>query len=221
MPQASTDFRPSQHGFAFANHWPEGMPIFEIPTPLGRIPVGNARLGLCGGMVFSALDYFLDHRPVPIVANRAIFRYIARRQVESLTLPFGAIRYYAWQARRELLTRTRTIEWPRIRASIDSGRPATLGLVQVHSRDPRQTIRNHQVLVYGYEESATVLTLRTYDPNYPEDDELVLSVELQGDSGSVWHSIEGPTIRGFFHTRYRARIPTPAGLPESPEGHLG
>lgn len=195
-------FRPSVHGFPFANCWPDGAPVVEIPTPFGRVPVGNARLGLCGGMVFAALDHFLAGRPVPATATPAVFRYIARRQVASLSLPFGALRYYAWQTRPALAARTATVEWPRVKAALDAGRPVPLGLIQVRSRDPRQTIRNHQVLAYGYVPVRGFVVVRVYDPNHPGDDDLTLALELGHPAAHFRHSAEGPTVRGFFATRY-------------------
>jgi hypothetical protein len=206
----STGFLPSVHGFPFANCWPDGTPVFEVPTPFGRIPVGNARLGLCGGMVFTALDLFHAMRAVPACPNPTAYRYIARRQVESLRLPFGAMRFYAWQTRPELGQRTAAIEWPRVKATLDSGQPATLGLVKVYSRDPRETVKNHQVLAYGYAVEGDVLTLHTYDPNYPGDDVLSLTLDLAAPTDGVWHSREGPTVRGFFRTGYA----TPRKIPD-------
>lgn len=49
-------FLPSRHGFAFVNSWPS-EPAVVLTTPFGKIGVGNASAGLCGGMVFAALDY--------------------------------------------------------------------------------------------------------------------------------------------------------------------
>ncbi len=50
-------FLPSQDAFAFTNAWPS-EPAVVVPTPFGKISIGNAAAGLCGGMVFAALDYW-------------------------------------------------------------------------------------------------------------------------------------------------------------------
>ena len=50
-------FLPSRHGFAFTNAWPS-QPAVVLDTHLGQINIGNAAAGLCGGMVFVALDYW-------------------------------------------------------------------------------------------------------------------------------------------------------------------
>src|SRR5262249_21750481 len=51
------DFLPSGNGFAFTNAWPS-EPAVTLKTPFGPINIGNAAAGLCGGMVFAALDYW-------------------------------------------------------------------------------------------------------------------------------------------------------------------
>jgi hypothetical protein len=52
-----TAFVPSRDGFAFTNAWPS-EPAVVLPTPFGKIRIGDAAAGLCGGMVFAALDYW-------------------------------------------------------------------------------------------------------------------------------------------------------------------
>jgi hypothetical protein len=51
------NFVASQDGFAFTNAWPS-EPAVVLPTPFGQIDIGNAAAGLCGGMVFAAVDYW-------------------------------------------------------------------------------------------------------------------------------------------------------------------
>ena len=68
-------FLPSQDGLAFTNAWPS-EPAVVLPTPFGKINIGNAAAGLCGGMVFAALDFW--HTGIqppatrPARANRCI-----------------------------------------------------------------------------------------------------------------------------------------------------
>ena len=49
-------FQPSANGFAFENSWPS-EPAVSVETAFGPINIGDASAGLCGGMVFAALDY--------------------------------------------------------------------------------------------------------------------------------------------------------------------
>jgi hypothetical protein len=218
-------YHPRTHGFPFPNWYPPGTPVFTLPTPFGRIPLGDAHNGLCGGMVFTAMDHY--HHGVPIPpgeADAALRHRFACRLMDSWNLPFGALKYYDWQRRplasrflsgirvtRGLTARTVEDEWPRIRAELDAGCPVALGLVKVEGWDIRQIAKNHQVLAYGYDLDETVLALHIYDPNYPAD-EATLTLSLANpDAGSpIVHSHEGPTVRGVFVTEYRKPVEAPA-----------
>src|SRR5215472_14481727 len=96
--QAHAGFLPSRDGFAFPNSWP-AAPAITLPTPVRRIGIGNAAAGLCGGMVFAALDYWhagLRPQPGRPAPGSALYRYLVRRQIASWHLPSGVARYYRW-----------------------------------------------------------------------------------------------------------------------------
>jgi len=224
---AHTGFVPTKHGFPFPNCYPHGCPVVSVPTPFGWLPIGDAAGGLCGGMVFASLDLYLFGLPRPAAPEPPVFRYFCRRLLASWNFPFGVLKYYVWQCRpgasrfmagvRSLdgVSRlTITEEWPRVRASLDAGMPVPLGLVQAHSFNPRRLVRNHQVLAYGYEldEAKGEVVLRVYDPNHPNDDATTLSLSLLDPDRErmVIHSVEGPTVRGFFATEYRRPADAPA-----------
>jgi hypothetical protein len=159
-------FLPSRHGFTFDNVWP-AQPAVVVPTPFGDVPFGKANGGLCGGMVFAALDYWNAGRQPP--ASRPplgtpLYSFIVRRLLESWRLPGGVAKYYEWMGMpdtdapafqlfgRPLLTRRgiayRTIsgEWPGIRTELDRGSPVPLGVITVSSRQAKDLALNHQVL---------------------------------------------------------------------------
>ena len=69
--------------------------------------------------------------------------------------------------------RTVAAQWPRIRASLDDGIPAPLGLVTVASANPAKLRHNHQALAFGYALSGREVTMRVYDPNSGPDDDVV------------------------------------------------
>lgn len=225
MPSHTLPFRPTTHGFPFPNWYPPGSPVVEVPTPFGKLKLGDANGGLCGGMIFAALDLFLFQAPRPVEATPPVYKYFCRRLLESWNLPFGVLKYYDWQRRagaskivagvRMLagVTRLTADEWPRIKATIDSGVPAALGLVNACSFSPRQLCRNHQVLAYGYDwtEATGDLVLKMYDPNYPNDDLAELRVNLAEPDREelVTHGCEGKTVRGFFLTEYRRPVDAP------------
>ncbi|OWK35792.1 hypothetical protein [Fimbriiglobus ruber] len=222
MPPRSSvpTFAATTHGFPFPNCYPPGSPVISVPTPFGQVKVGDASGGLCGGMVFAALDLFLFGLPRPTTPHPPVYQYFCRRLLDSWNLPFGVMKYYDWQCRpgasrtlagvriRDGVSRlTIEEEWPKVRAAIDAGTPAPLGLVKPNSFSPRTLGQNHQVLAYGYEldGAGQELTLLVYDPNYPNDDHLTLRVSLADPDRErqVVHSVEGPSVRGFFLTEYR------------------
>jgi hypothetical protein len=177
--------------------------VVRVPTPFGAVNFGNAGVGVCGGMVYAAVDFFLFGRPVPAAPTEPVFRYLCRRLLDSFNFPFGWLKYWDWQVRTDLTDLTAR-DWPRLQAELDAGRLCPMGLCKVHAWDPRRLGQNHQVLAHGYDavEATSDVTLHVYDPNYPGE-----SVELTarlGETGrSVRHSFEGDSIRGFFPTDYR------------------
>ncbi len=213
------NFSPREHGFPFPNWFPPGSALIRIPTPLGTIPIGDANGGVCGGMVFAAMDFFTFGVPRPPEATPPVFRYLAHRLLDSFNLPFGFLKYYDWM-RRPSATRTlgglavqtgvgvltRDHEWPRIQAELRAGRLVPLGLVQAHSLHPKELGRNHQVLAYGYQLADDgELTIDIYDPNHPNDNDVKLHWNLNAaEAGEpLRHSIDGPRVRGIFVSEYR------------------
>jgi hypothetical protein len=53
-----------------------------------------------------------------------------------------------------------------------------IGLIRVASADPRKLTRNHQVMAWGYAEDGRGVTLRLYDPNWPDRDDVTLTLDL-------------------------------------------
>ena len=114
-----------------------------------------------------------------------------RRLIDSWHLPAGAVRYCRWMLRPDgqaggragAAARTVSREWPAIRASIDRGVPAALGVVTVASANPLLLGGNHQVLGYGYSVAGTEVTLRVYDPNVGPDDEAWIRFDTASGPG--------------------------------------
>jgi hypothetical protein len=220
-----TAFRPAEHGFAFANCFPQGKPIWTFRTPRFTIPVGDASKGICGGMVFAARDYQLHGRPVPRDPETpGLYPYIARRLWHSFGVPWGVTRIYQWTARPDVARRhpTATVpylttqrEWPRVRAALDRGEPAPLMLIKAASRNPWDMGLNHQVLATGYDEDRDTgdVTVHLYEPNYPitgpSDEDVTLRFDVRSyDGRRVVHSREGESVRGFFlNDRYSPMRP--------------
>lgn len=209
------DFTAATRGFAFPNSFPRGTPVVKF----GPLKFGDATFGLCGGMVFAAVDFYLRNRKIAAAeAEPELVRLFSRRLLDSWAFPFGWSRYYLWQIWPSatvyhngvrvldgVVRWTRLQEWPSIRAELDAGRPAPLGLVKEKGFDPRKLNRNHQVLAYGYDLVDSTVELAVYDPNYPADESLRLIFSLANPDVDepVIHTAEGPSIRGIFLTDYR------------------
>ncbi len=234
-------FRPSADGFAFTNSWPR-QPALRVPTPFGRVALGNAAAGLCGGMVFAALDYWHADaapprdRPGP---ETPAYAFIVQRLIDSWHVPAGVAQYYQWMnlpdadrvfsvlghdvvAERGLSWRTLTVQWPQIRADLDNGVPVPLGLVTVASASPKDLALNHQVLAWAYEREGGrdgKVTVSVYDPNSGARDDVTLSFELGNPTGptTFTHTIGiSHPVRGFFRTAYDPATPPPPSLLPSP-----
>jgi hypothetical protein len=231
-PPGRRGFLPSRDGFAFTNAWPPG-PAVTVPTPLrgAGIGIGNTAAGLCGGMIFAALDYWHAGEPPP--ADRPepgspLQQYIVRRLIGSWHIPTGVARYYQWMnlpdGDREITAggrplgktvrgvswRTIAGQWPRIRASLDDGIPAPLGLVTVASANPAMLRHNHQALAFGYDLSGREVTLRVYDPNSGQDDGVSIRFDASSPERATAfsHNLNlGWPVRGFFLVGYSPAAP--------------
>lgn len=213
-PGTAETFLPSKHGFAFANSWPK-QPAVVLPAPFGRIGIGDASKGLCGGMVFAAADYFHAGRRPPAkrpAAGERLYRYIVRRILHSWRLPTGVLRYYRWMLLPdgEAARRTAEGQWPAIAAELDRGTPVPLGLVTVASASPAQLRHNHQVLAYAYQRRGPRIAVRVYDPNRGPRDDIAVQFDTGGseDAPHLDHNlgIKRP-VRGFFRVGYAPRLP--------------
>jgi hypothetical protein len=207
----STGFVPSGDGFAFANSWPS-VPAVSIPLVFTSLGIGNAARGLCGGMVYAALDYWYAGA-APTAAQPAagtpLFRFIVRRLVDSWQIPVGVSRYYRWMVLSDIDARHQTIseQWPAVKAKLDAGVPATLGVVTVASANPMQLGANHQVVACGYSIAGTEVTLNVYDPNSGPADGIWIRFNTAGAGGFAHNLGLNRPVRGFFLTSYSPAQP--------------
>lgn len=223
-------FDPLADGFAFTNSWP-AAPAVTVPTPFGPVGIGNAANGLCGGMVFAALDYWIAGQAPPAARpapGAALYKFIVRRLVDSWHVPTGVMEYYQWMnlpdgdvsasvlgrsvvVQRGVSWRTIEQQWPLVKASIDKGVPAPLGVVTVKSANVAQLGQNHQVGAYGYTSSGTEVTVSVYDPNSGQNDGVFIRFDTSAPQlPTSFHTninVDLP-VRGFFMTGY-----TPASPP--------
>ncbi len=193
-------FRPSVHGFHFSNRYPPGPTVRLGFIDPRIVRVGDAEAGLCGGMSWFVRERFEAGLPIPsdTVApdnGSPLFRSIVRRQVLSLDWLRGPLRF--WRAASmppdALARRTREIEWPKIRAAIDAGRLPMVGLIRHHGWSPFDLSKDHQVLAYGYETDSGSgdTTLHLYDPNWPDRDDVTVTLSPAGMGQSTGERLLG------------------------------
>jgi hypothetical protein len=193
-------FQPSVHGLHFSNRFPSGPTVklgFIDPRWVG---VGDADAGLCGGMSWFVRERFEAGLPVPSdeVAppnGSPLFRVIVRRQVMSLDWLRGPLRFWlaAGMSADRRRRRTLEVEWPRIRATIDEGRLALVGLVRHHGWNPFGLQLDHTVVAYAYESAGSTgpHTIRLYDPNWPDRDDVTITLLPSGFLQSTGEALFG------------------------------
>jgi len=236
MPDANAvpGFLPSVHGLRFANRFPPGPTLTFAGLDPRRLGFGDASAGLCGGMTLTTRDLFeagvtAPVDPTPPENGSPRFRALVRRQVESLDWFRVPLRYLDLQALRPdpptglaaLLGRepprvdALLREWPRIRAEIDAGHPAVVGLIRASGGSPWMLTRNHQVLAWGYEVAGAggpggeTVTIHVYDPNHPASDDVTLKAMVAPAAPGVpsrdriaLRQSTGEPLLGFFRQPY-------------------
>jgi hypothetical protein len=194
-------FLPSTHGLHFANRFPPGPTVRLGPFDTRWFAgVGDAANGLCGGMAWYVRERFEAGLPIPPdrdppVNGSPLFQALVRRQVLSLEwmrTPLG----FWWMGARghdDEARRTRDSECPKIEATIASGHLAMVGLVRHEGLNPFKLTESHQALAYACDAQGGATTVRIYDPNHPDVDDITLVADLTGIRQST-----GETLYGFF-----------------------
>jgi hypothetical protein len=169
-------------------------------------------------MVYTVADLFAAHVPIPRdrepPANGSPrFKSIVRRQVESLAWMSVPVRFWTRMAlggsfggdrARSTLDR----EWPKAKAEIDVGRLVPIGLIRIAATDPRKLTNNHQVMAWGYAEDGRGVTLRIYDPNWPDHDDIAITIHLDNAfRPSGLSQSTGEPLLGWFVLPYTASDP--------------
>jgi hypothetical protein len=202
-------FLPSTRGFHFANAFPPGPTVRFGPIDPRWIGVGDASSGLCGGMSLSVRDLFEwnvvpppETEPPANGSDR--FQALVRRQVQSLDWMRVPLRFYLLSAlggrRRAAFER----EWPPLKAELDAGRLAAIGVIRKASANPFRLTFNHQVLAWGYDEEPGRLMIRLYDPNWPNRDDVALEIVRDPATGepTAMRQTTGEPLLAFFVAPY-------------------
>jgi hypothetical protein len=198
-------FLPSVNGLHFANSYPSGPTVKLGALDPRWVGVGDADAGLCGGMSWFVRECFENGRTVPADASAPVngsplFKAIVRRQVMSLDWLRGPIKFWlaALSSPERLRRKTLEIEWPRIKRDIDAGRLPMLGLVRHRGWNPFDLNKDHQVLAYGYDTAGPdgPTTIRVYDPNWPDRDDVSITLLSGGFLQSTGEPLFGLIDQG-------------------------
>ncbi len=215
MSKVITSFTPVNHGFQFTNYFQYHFPI-KYPLPFaGNLDLDRIVFGLCGGMCFAALDFYLAGKTPPDYSqpdeiDKNLFTYLCDRQLDSLKITV-LLKILDWMLAedKDVAGRMLRYEIPKVRRSIDKGQPVVLCLIRVQG--VLNVTQNHQVLATGYEISADgqVMTLTVYDPNHPGE-QPTIAVRLDRDEFKIVQST-GEALRGFFVVPYKRQriLPKP------------
>lgn len=220
-----TPFLPSQHGWQFSNLFPGYALPFGLPFVPGLLGMDSV-YGLCGGMVATALDFFLCNRSLPAVkeppaAGTDLQRYLFHRQMESFGTLGAVIRkFHQWMGLPDdTLRGTWRQTWNeferKIRPALGHHRPVPLGIQYIKWQDSNNLSLNHQVLAYSCRKlSADTWRIGIYDPNFPRRDDVSLFVsripvapDEYGLSAVQQIGRQSRSIYGFFSIPYRHVFP--------------
>ena len=199
-------FLPSVHGLHFANRFPPGPTVrlgFIDPRWVG---VGDAEAGLCGGM-----SWFVRERFETGLADAG--RHCRARQrlpaVQGDRPPAGHVARLDARARALLavgrhVTRIDCVAGRSTRSGRRSGpRSMPAGCrwsasIRHHGWNPFHLTKDHQVLAFGYDTAgpAGPTTIRLYDPNWPNRDDVSITLLHGGFLQSTGEQLLGVIALG-------------------------
>jgi hypothetical protein len=83
-----------------------------------------------------------------------------------------------------------------------------LGLIREAGVNPFRLTLNHQVIAYGYAEDGRGVTLRLYDPNWPDNDTVTATIHLDpAFRPTGLEQSTGEPLLGLFLAPYRPADP--------------
>ncbi|RPJ40514.1 MAG: hypothetical protein EHM21_14550, partial [Chloroflexi bacterium] len=220
MAKVQTPFSTTGQGYQFENRFELKIPVkFKLPLA-GTVDLNEVVFGLCGGMCFSALDYYFTGTPLPQYLqpgeiDTRLYTYLCERQLDSLQIPV-LIKIIDWMIASDydLAARMIRTEVPRLRRLLDKGNPAVLCLIRTQGFG--NPTLNHQVVATGYEADAAAktITITLYDPSHPGETPEI-TVHLDRKNFAIEQST-GELLRGFFVIPYTLQKGVPAPKVEKP-----
>jgi hypothetical protein len=200
-----TTYNSEIHGYRFPNRFEKNW-----PNSIVKLILGNSIYGLCGGMVFSSLDCFLNQQPlIPIktVADleAGFIQHLWERQFASMPIRnYFLLVNKALQNDDKLFQNTINIQVPAIIEKINANQPAPI--IVIRTKDLNSLMDNHQILLTGYEINGGVTQFTCYDPNHPLKTTLLIVNRQSGEEHITQSTNE--KVRGFFLNRYKKKNPS-------------
>jgi len=199
-----TNFDPILHGYKFSNRFEKNLPNFML-----KIILRDSVYGLCGGMVFSALDNFLNKS----VLNQAIkasdlesefINLLWKRQFDSMSIKnYIILTKKTFQNDQKLHHDTFKYQIPVVIETINNGTPAAI--IIIRSKNIENPTDNHQILLTDYKFNGPVTEFTCYDPNHPSKS-TILRICMKFGEESISQST-GEIVRGFFVNKYQSKLP--------------
>ena len=181
--------------------------LLRLPdAALGRLARRWPSFGLCGGMALAAAERWPVRAGLPTAALQPDLLRPLLRRYQARTLRAAGPAFVRWwlralAARGEPLEAAPELESEiaRLRARLDAGRPAVVGL----AGDAPDPFALHQVVAFGYEEDGGATTFFVYDPNAPGRTRH-LRAWTEGRHAHVTTDLPtGPKAGGGFHVHRR------------------
>jgi len=199
-----TNFDPILHGYKFSNRFGKNLPNFMM-----KMILRDSVYGLCGGMVFSALDNFLN-KSVLNQATRAadlepeFIKFLWKRQFDSMSIKnYLFLTKKTFQNDQKLQHDTFNHEIPVVLETINKGIPAAI--IIIRSKNIENPTDNHQILLTDYIINGPVTEFTCYDPNHPSKT-TILRICMKFGEESISQST-GEFVRGFFVNKYQLKLP--------------
>jgi len=159
-------------------------------------------------MAFVARDRFEHGAPgvedlAPPSPGTALFDEVVGRQFASFGRLFSVpVRFWiasALMSERRRVRETVRDAWPGIRAEIDAGAPAMVGLVREAGWNPLALGLGHQVVAYRYDAAPDLVTIGIYDPNHPGHDAVDIRIARTTDGWFELGQSTGEPLLGLLH----------------------
>lgn len=192
-----TNFNPLAHGYKFSNRFE-----FTGLKKFSNLIKNKLIYGMCGGMVFTALDHYFDQKNVPKFSKPTEIpinytKYLWKRQRESVTFSiFLKIFIFALLPEKIVVRKSIQKELPKIIYRLSDNLPVPL--IIVRSNLFQNPTHNHQVLVTQLEENENEVNMGLYDPNHP----LIMPILCVNKKNSHLIQSTGEHVRGFFVNKY-------------------